>query len=263
MNATLIRWLLPILVGASPATAQQPASAPTTPKPTSNSPHATAPKRTSTPKLTDEQRALHALNRLTFGPRPGDLQKVMDMDVDDWTEQQLHPEETSDSLLDGKLGPFRTLRMSTRDLVQTFPNNNLIKAAAEGKIPLPTDPMKRSIYEVQISILTERQKQDQLARDGKAPDADAKAGIEKQNQDNVAGQADGILALPKDKRMDAILALNPDERRLFVSYIRGSQCDRLLADLPPDQREVFLAMSFAGRRCCQRTAAGQVAARSL
>jgi uncharacterized protein (DUF1800 family) len=195
------------------------------------------------PQLTQEQRALHALNRLTFGPRPGDLQKVMNMDVDDWVEQQLHPEEISDNVLDGKLGPFRTLRMSTRDLVQTFPNNNLVKAAAEGKNPLPTDPMKRSIYEVQISILAERQKQDQLARDGKTPDAETKAKIDKQNQDTVTAQADSILALAKEKRTEAILALPPDERRVFVTNLRGGQRDRLLADLPADQREFFLAMS--------------------
>jgi uncharacterized protein (DUF1800 family) len=225
--------------------AQQPASAPGSAKAAPNSARANPPKRTVLPasKLTDEQRALHALNRLTFGPRPGDLQKVKDTDVDDWIEQQLHPEEISDSVLDGKLGPFRTLRMSTRELVQTFPNNNLVKAAADGKIPLPVDPVKRSIYEVQISILAERQKQDQLARDGKAPDPDAKAKIEKQNQDTVATQADGILALPKEKRMEAIIALPPDQRRLFVAYIRGPQRDRLLADLPPDKREAFLAMS--------------------
>jgi uncharacterized protein (DUF1800 family) len=196
-----------------------------------------------TANLTNEQRALHALNRLTFGPRPGDLQKVMDMDVNDWIEQQLHPEEIGDGVLDGKLGPLRTLRMSTRDLVQTFPNNNLVRQAAEGKIPLPSDPMKRSIYEVQISILAERQKQDQAARDGKTMDADTKAKMEKQNQDSVAAQADTILALPKEKRMEAILALPADDRRIFVTNIRGAQRDRLLAELPGDQREVFLAMN--------------------
>jgi uncharacterized protein (DUF1800 family) len=245
MKATLIRCLLAISVCASPAMTQQPASAPGSAKAAASSARATPSKRAAAPasKLTGEQRALHALNRLTYGPRPGDLRKVMDTDVDDWIEQQLHPEEINDSVLDGKLGPFRTLRMSTRDLVQTFPNNNLIKAAAEGKVPLPADPVKRSIYEVQINILAERQKQDQLARDGKAPDTDAKAKIENQNQDTVATQADGILGLPKEKRMEAIIALPVDERRLFVTYIRGPQRDRVLADLPPDQREGFLAMS--------------------
>ncbi len=239
-------FVIVVIVIGIPLLAEQPGAAPTAPKAGTTSKHATASHPTTSKaalKLSEEQRALHALNRLTFGPRPGDLQKVMDMDVDDWIEQQLHPEEITDSVLDGKLGPFRTLRMSTHDLVQTFPNNNLVKAAAEGKIPLPGDPMKRSIYEVQISILAERQKQDQAARDGKTLDAETKAKMDKQNQDAVAAQADGILALPKEKRMEAILALPPDERRLFVTIIRGSQRDRLLAELPADQREVFLAMT--------------------
>jgi uncharacterized protein (DUF1800 family) len=240
-----------VLVSPIQSLAQQAANPPVAPKSGSSSvhvaSHVTSPKPVSkltvASKLSEEQRALHALNRLTFGPRPGDLQKVMNADVDDWIEQQLHPEEISDSVLDGKLGQFRTLRMSIRDLVQTFPNNNLIKAAAEGKIALPTDPMKRSVYEVQMSILAERQKQDQLTRDGKAADADTKVKIDKQNQDAVATQADGVLALAKDKRMEAILALPLDERRLFVTNIRGSQRDRLLADFPADQREYFLAMN--------------------
>jgi uncharacterized protein (DUF1800 family) len=242
-----VRCLVAIIVVviAIPLLGQQPARPPAAPKPVPSSTRATSSSSSlkRVLQLTDEQRALHALNRLTFGPRPGDLQKVMDMDVNDWIEQQLHPEEISDGVLDGKLGQFRTLKMSTREMVQTFPNNNLVKAAAEGKIPLPTDPMKRSIYEVQISVLAERQKQDQLARDGKAPDADTKAKIDKQNQDDVAMKADGILALPKEKRMEAILAMSPDERRLFVTNIRGPQRDHLLADLPADQREYFLAMN--------------------
>jgi len=244
MNAIMIRCLLAIFV-ASPVLAQQPPSAPTSPKSAATSTRGASSKRTLTPayKLNEEQRALHALNRLTFGPRPGDLQKVMDTNANDWIEQQLHPEEIADSVLDGKLGPLRTLRMSTRDLVRTFPNKNLVKTAAEGKIPLPTDPLIRSIYEVQISILAERQKQDQAARDGKTLDADIKAKMDKQNQDAVAAQSDGILALQKEKRMEAILALPPDQRRLFGTNIRGAQRERLLAELPPDQREAFLAMT--------------------
>jgi uncharacterized protein (DUF1800 family) len=248
-NAAVV-GLVGMLLTVGAGWAQQPttmggtASAPA--RPASGERAAASAKASSakvTANLTNEQRALHALNRLTFGPRPGDLQKVMDMDVNDWIEQQLHPEEIGDGVLDGKLGPLRTLRMSTRDLVQTFPNNNLVRQAAEGKIPLPSDPMKRSIYEVQISILAERQKQDQAARDGKTMDADTKAKMEKQNQDSVATQADTILALPKEKRMEAILALPADDRRIFVTNIRGAQRDRLLADFPGDQREVFLAMN--------------------
>src|SRR4029077_9147590 len=48
-------------------------------------------------QLTERQRALHALNRLTFGPRPGDLETVLAKGVDNWIEDQLHPESIADS----------------------------------------------------------------------------------------------------------------------------------------------------------------------
>jgi len=240
VNAVVIA-LVNAPVAANLAVAQQSKSLAPTPKAPAKVAHTASSKAAAA--LTEEERALHALNRLTFGPRPGDLQKVMDAGVDDWIEQELHPEEIPDSVLEGKLGQFRTLRMSTRDLVQTFPNTNLVKSASEGKTPLPTDPLKRTIYEVQISILADRQKQEQLARDGKTPDAETKAKIDKQNQDTVSAEADSILALAKEKRMEAILALSPDERRLFVSLIHGQQRDRLLADFAPEQREAFVGMT--------------------
>src|SRR5580658_6698528 len=62
----------------------------------------------------DQRRALHALNRLTFGPRPGDVQRVMATGVDQWIDQQLHPEKIDDSALSARLEPFRTLRMNTK-----------------------------------------------------------------------------------------------------------------------------------------------------
>ena len=37
-------------------------------------------------KLTERQRAEHALNRLGFGPRPGDIDRVVAMGVDKWIE---------------------------------------------------------------------------------------------------------------------------------------------------------------------------------
>ena len=41
----------------------------------------------------EQKRAVHALNRLTFGPSPGDVQQVMAMGVDRWIDMQLHPEK--------------------------------------------------------------------------------------------------------------------------------------------------------------------------
>jgi hypothetical protein len=41
-------------------------------------------------------RAVHVLNRLTFGPRPGDVERVLDMGIDRWIDQQLRPESIVD-----------------------------------------------------------------------------------------------------------------------------------------------------------------------
>src|SRR5690349_21553526 len=78
--------------------------------------------------LDDRQRAMHALNRLTFGPRPGEVDRVMAMGVDKWIEQQLHPEKIDDSALNARLSPLRTLNMETREIVTKFPPQQLIKA---------------------------------------------------------------------------------------------------------------------------------------
>jgi hypothetical protein len=42
--------------------------------------------------LSKDQEVLHALNRLTFGPRPGDVEAVRKMGLKKWIDQQLHPE---------------------------------------------------------------------------------------------------------------------------------------------------------------------------
>jgi len=72
------------------------------------------------PGLTARQRALHALNRLAFGPRPGDVDKVVAQGVDAWIDQQLHPERIDDAVLESRLRSFDTLQMSNAELMQKF-----------------------------------------------------------------------------------------------------------------------------------------------
>jgi len=43
-------------------------------------------------KLVPDQQILHALDRLTFGPRPGDIEAVKRMGLSQWIDLQLHPE---------------------------------------------------------------------------------------------------------------------------------------------------------------------------
>ena len=71
-------------------------------------------------KLNERQRALHVLNRLAFGPRPGDVDKVMKDGVDVWIDQQLHPESIPDRTVEARLQSLPTLRMTNGEIMETY-----------------------------------------------------------------------------------------------------------------------------------------------
>ncbi|HXY29434.1 MAG TPA: DUF1800 domain-containing protein [Gemmatimonadaceae bacterium] len=75
-------------------------------------------------ELTADEQVKHALNRLTFGPRPGDVAAVTAMGVDAWIARQLHPESIPDSLADRILGTFDSQRRSVRDLMDSMPSRD-------------------------------------------------------------------------------------------------------------------------------------------
>jgi uncharacterized protein (DUF1800 family) len=113
-------------------------------------------KAASSPTDNAQRRALHALNRLTFGARPGDVQRVMAMGVDQWIDLQLHPGKIDDSALEARLEPLRTLRMSTKEIAEDFPDPQEINQVMNGKRAMPTDPARRAIFQVQVARLEER-----------------------------------------------------------------------------------------------------------
>jgi len=103
-----------------------------------------------------QRRALHALNRLTFGPRPGDVQQVMAMGVDQWIDLQLHPGKIDDSAVASRLEPFRTLRMGTKEIAEDFPDPQELNQIMDGRRSMPSDAARRAVYQVQLARLQDR-----------------------------------------------------------------------------------------------------------
>ena len=78
----------------------------------------------------DRNEIVHVLNRITFGPRPGDVEAVQKMGLRNYIEQQLHPETIDDSAVEQQLAGFDILQMSAQQLNQMFEEerkNNLKK----------------------------------------------------------------------------------------------------------------------------------------
>jgi uncharacterized protein (DUF1800 family) len=75
-------------------------------------------------ELTEDEAALHALNRLGYGPRPDDLENVRRMGLDKWIERQLHPDSIDDAALDQRLLAYPTLSMSSQEVLEKYPPEN-------------------------------------------------------------------------------------------------------------------------------------------
>jgi uncharacterized protein (DUF1800 family) len=71
--------------------------------------------------LTEDEAILHAMNRLAYGPRPGDVEQIRQTGLEKWIEQQLHPETINDADLNLRLERYPTLAMSSKHLLEEFP----------------------------------------------------------------------------------------------------------------------------------------------
>jgi uncharacterized protein (DUF1800 family) len=70
--------------------------------------------------LTEDEKIVHVLNRLGFGPRPGDVEKVRAMGLERYIDQQLKPESIPDTALDQKLAAYPSLQLSSAQLSEMY-----------------------------------------------------------------------------------------------------------------------------------------------
>jgi uncharacterized protein (DUF1800 family) len=221
-----------------------------------------------------QHRAVHALNRLTFGPRPGDADRVLQIGVDKWIDMQLHPDKIDNASLDARLAPFRTLQMGTKEIVENFPPNQVIKQIADGKAALPRDPTKRAVYEAQLARYEDKQerKEDKQERkdqkqqraddaakivppdtckDGACPvsadtaqsQPDDPAVTRRREERRLANQkTQELLDLPADERMKEILKMSPEDRRAIATINKGAKADALLDGMTAQQKETMQAL---------------------
>jgi uncharacterized protein (DUF1800 family) len=184
------------------------------------------------PKLSKDEQIIHALNRLTFGPRPGDVEAVRKMGVKKWIDLQLHPERIAENpQLTQRLAPLESLRLSQSDTERNYPNPQMIRAIAAGRQPMPEDPVTRSAVERVVSRLKVKndaadngplepavpldqlltREQIRTLRTGSAEQKRAViAAIPEDQMDDVA------IALPAGLRLQLLPAVDPALRRKLM-----------------------------------------------
>ena len=91
-----------------------------------------APQPPPVPQMSADQKILHVLNRLTFGAREADVEAVKQQGLDHWIETQLHPETIPENpVLEARLAPLDTLRMSTAEMLRKYPSQQMMKAMSK------------------------------------------------------------------------------------------------------------------------------------
>jgi len=96
-------------------------------------------------ELSADEAIQHALNRLAYGPRPGDVDRIKQMGLAKWIDQQLNPNSIEDKAVEARLETYPTLRMSTASLMAEYPQpKQAEKQAAKAAQAQRAEPPSRS-----------------------------------------------------------------------------------------------------------------------
>ncbi len=212
------------------------------------------------PKATEiqgDERILHALNRLTFGPRPGDVDAVRRIGLKRWFEQQLNPSTIDDSALETCLDNFPAMRLSQEALLQRYPSPQVLRMIEKQNLPLPADPLEHTLYADQIAFYQRTQARkaakqadkpdEKTALPGDMVDPATPAMAVHEDQLYSGLEAVKIINLPPDQRMQRILSMSPKELVAFRGSLSRRELAEAAAGLSPEQKEILAALSGSHR----------------
>jgi uncharacterized protein (DUF1800 family) len=158
--------------------------------------------------------------------------------------------------------------MDTREIVENFPPPQVIKAVLDGKRPMPSDPVKRAVYQAQIDRIEERKerKQDVPATNATSGTGGADPGTEgnvppssepkgkgnlteeqltHRREDRLYAdlKAQELLDKAPDERMKEVLKMSPEEQRALSMSLKGQKTGEFMEGMNPKQRETLQALS--------------------
>jgi uncharacterized protein (DUF1800 family) len=200
-----------------------------------------APKTPTFSKpLSPDEKIQQAVNRLTFGPRPGDAARVKSMGVKKWIDLQLHPNLIPENpTLEAKLKMLDTLAMPSDEIVSNYPSPQVARLMVNGQLPMPTDPDRQMM----IRKIVERFERAQ----GQAPQPQAKP------ED---------LFTPAELR--TLRQGTPQQRMAFFESLAEARQDQVIEALPGVRQLLYQAASPELRRRIDLAAGpAQVVARDL
>ena len=106
----------------------------------------------------DDRAIVHLLNRIAYGPRDGDVERVRSIGLERYIDQQLHPERLKDGDLTARLAGLQTVRMGSREIAAKYEQplleaRRVRKAEADAaSTPKMPDPVQQRANAVIVEL---------------------------------------------------------------------------------------------------------------
>ena len=189
----------------------------------------------STP-LTNDEKLLQVLNRFTYGPRPGDLEKLRAMGLQAWFNQQLSPQKIDDSALDRRLADYPAMQLPLKELMERFPNQQVIRKMMDGQGERPSGEAEKAVYNDSIARYKEK-----LAK--KNATANVAADDDQGEAVPLPQDAQTLIALPPEKRFSALCKFTPQQLKALRQSAAPDDRLQLIAGFTPQQLEALAAFA--------------------
>jgi uncharacterized protein (DUF1800 family) len=195
-------------------------------------------------KLPQDRQIIHALNRLTFGPRPGEVEEVRRVGLTKWIEFQLHPDRIPENpLVEEKLKPLETLRLdqaaimkdyAAQPLALALPNVNSINTLLNG------DQMRKVLNgtaEERTTVLKALDPEKRLQVLAVVPPTvlEFTPEFKKEGEEARKMQQENLQKQLRQRNPQLTDLLTPDQRAAATSGNR-EKIEALMASLDPEKR---------------------------
>ena len=191
-------------------------------------------------KLSKPQQIEHALSRLTFGARPGDVEAVQHLGLKKWMHAQLNPSSIPENpSLTATLTQLPTLALSTEELVRRYPTPQILTAVATGRLKMPEDPELRQVYE----RLSQRYKSRIERKKTKGEEDEEEA--RKMAQDRIRKRLGSMTTIERSQALaqfapQQAVAGELTEAKIYRAVLSERQLSEVLADFWFNHFNVFI-----------------------
>lgn len=181
----------------------------------------------STSVPSDAADIAHALNRLTYGPRPGDIDRVKAMGLQRWIETQLSPSRIDNSTLEARLARLETLALDPATIQREYAGPAMRERRQRAAEGTDADPARAT------------ESADQKARAAERADAGQPRATESADRMQPEQMVRSRAPISDVQRKDRQVIADLEEAKLLRAVYSERQLEEVLVDFWFNHFNVF------------------------